>query len=76
MDDGLLRIASVGLCTVTIAPSMIEHFNAGFGFFATKISQKGEATESYYGTLLYYVLSCSEHTRGVFGYVGVSGSEC
>lgn len=65
MDPDQLRIADACAWSMIIAPSGTTHFGAGLGVYATRTFRRGEATGSYYGTLVKHELTSSEHTREV-----------
>lgn len=54
VDVDLLCTGESCACSVTIAKYKITHFSASFRVLAAMKFQKGEATVSYYGTLVYY----------------------
>lgn len=67
VDGDLLRIADECACSVTKTPSKIKHCSAGLRVFKASMSRKGEATGSYYGTLVYDDLSSRVHRKKLYG---------
>lgn len=53
-------------CSATTAPSYTKRLNAFSRLSVARTIQKGESTESYYGTLVYYDLPCTKHGTKVY----------
>lgn len=66
VDVDLLRNVDACLRSVTKPPSKTKHSSAGLELFAARTFQEGQATGSYYGTLIHHDLTSRKHTRKMY----------